>query len=514
MKVFLLYLSHYEDREDYYISLLPHGLTSLASFLEKESYDVTLANFSFQGYKEAFNYIKKNNFDVVGISLFSFNRVDSLKLVSLINEFLPQTKVILGGPHATFLSDEILKRYDVDCIIQGEGESAMVLALDSLKRNEKIEKINFGQRVQDLDIIPFPSKFSGKMVGINQNEQYKYIITTRGCPSSCSYCSSPAFWKRNVTFRSAKNIVEEIKYVYENFGIIYFSIRDDNFTLKKNRVLEFCKLLIEENLNIMWNCQARVDTITEEMLAFMKKAGLEHIQYGVESGSEKILKEYSKSLNLEKIYKAAEFTRKVGVYLSIYLMVGMEGETEDDIQKTVIALNKILPSDAIVSPVAYFPGTDMYKDKIKSGDIKDEIWFDNLDSGIYLRKDKSVKKWLNRIMDEFSSLRKKSWYSPKDFKNHKEYIGDCWVTDLLEIDWYLHNSQFLKAEKLINLAINKYSNNLWFYLRAGKLGFYLENYDLAYKGFKKVTEIVPKYYGSWLKLAILELEVGNLIDAS
>ena len=516
MKIVLLYLCHYEDKEDYYISLVPHGLGSLAAYLEREGYDVALANFSAFGYKKAFEYINKNKPEIVGISLFSFNRVDSLKLVDLINDNLPKTKTILGGPHATFLSQEIIKRYNVDFIVAGEGEGAFLELLKSFDLNKKIlksEKVISGERIKELDLLPLPSTFSGETIGVNPNEQYKYIITTRGCPSNCSYCSSPAFWKRNVTFRSAENIIEEVKFIHNKFGIIYFSIRDDNFTLNKNRVLEFCRLLQQNNLNIMWNCQARVDTIDEEMLIEMKRSGLEHIQYGVESGSERILNEYSKSLKLEKIYKAAEFTRKVGVYLSIYLMVGMTGETDEDIDKTIVALNKILPSDVIVSPVAYFPGTDMYERKIESGDVEGLIWFENQDSGIFLRKDKSVKKWVNRIMNEFESLRKRSWYKPQDFKKQKEYIGETWVTNILEIDWYLHNGQFAVAKKLVNASIKKYPKNFWFHLRLGKLGFYLEDYGVAHSGFSMVTKIVPRYYGAWLKLSILEFEMNNKAKA-
>ena len=217
---------------------------------------------------------------------------------------------------------------------------------------------------------------------MNPNEQYKFIITSRGCPSSCTYCSSPNFWQKKVTYRSAENIIEELVYIRKRFGIIYFSIRDDNFTLNKKRVLEFCSLLSKSNLYMMWNCQARVDTIDEEMLIAMKRCGLEHIQFGVESGSEKILQLYDKHITVNKIKSAAAITRKVGIYLSYYLMTGMTGETPEDIEETRKLISETKPHDVIISPVAYYPGTEIYTNSIKNGKVKDNIWFDTELNGI------------------------------------------------------------------------------------------------------------------------------------
>ena len=336
MKVLLAYLCHYQDRRDYFLSLMPVGLVSIAACLEKDGHDVTLANFSATGIRKALKQIVDIKPRVIGLSLFTHNRVDTLKLVQEIRKALPAAVIMLGGPHATFLAGEIIRRYpEVDYIIQGEGEGPFAKLLKKIAAGKKpAGKIISSETVDSLDDLPAPGQFSGKLIGVNPDDQYQFIITSRGCPHECVFCSSPAFWQRTVRYRSPGSIFREIQYLYNKYGIQYFSIRDDNFTMNKKRVLEFCRQLRESGMYIMWNCQARVDTIDEEMLIAMKQAGLEHIQYGVESGSAKILKHYDKHITLEHIEHAAAITRRVGVYLSIYLMAGAEGETQDERDRT------------------------------------------------------------------------------------------------------------------------------------------------------------------------------------
>ncbi len=233
--------------------------------------------------------------------------------------------------------------------MKGEGEAALAELLGNLGQHPR-RSVIAKERIADLDSLPIPAMFSGKTIGVDPHEQFRYIITTRGCPAKCRYCSSPHFWKRKVTYRSPAHIVAELKTIQEKYGIIYFSIRDDNFTLHKGRVLEFCRLLSASGIYMMWNCQARVDTVDLEMLIAMKRCGLEHIQFGVESGSEKMLRLYDKATSLEKIQRASEATRRAGITLSFYLMAGMESEEDADIDDTIALLRSALPHDVIVSP--------------------------------------------------------------------------------------------------------------------------------------------------------------------
>jgi radical SAM superfamily enzyme YgiQ (UPF0313 family) len=515
VKVLLCYLCDWKDRRDYYMSLMPYGLISIAAFLEKRGHDVTLANFSRTGFRRAAESAARDAYDVIGLSLFSFNRTDSLAFIRALRPMAPSAKIVLGGPHATFLSDELLRRYpEIDCLITGEGEEAFYEYVESSGRGESPGPVIHGRRISDLDSLPMASGFGGRLEGINVNEQHKILITTRGCPGDCSYCSSPFFWSRRVSFRSARSIVDEMESIHRRYGIIYFSIRDDNFTLKKSRVLEVASLLRERNLYFMWNCQARVDTIDRDMLIAMKRSGLEHIQYGVESGSPRVLERYSKSITPEKIMAAAATTRETGVYLSIYLMNGMEGETMEDVRKTISLVKKILPGDGMVSPVAYYPGTRLYEEMKAAGRVNDDVWFTSGDNGIFLRSDEKAAQGMAMILEELEALRKRSWYREEDFRNHRSVAGeDCWVTDILEGDWHRHGGRLDRALGCYGRVLELHPRNVWGYLRMGKTCMEKGDPEEALKFYGVARDIAPEFYGVYLKRAEILLGMGRRSEA-
>ncbi|HQO04034.1 MAG TPA: radical SAM protein [Spirochaetota bacterium] len=516
MKVLLTYLCNYEDRMDYHMSLMPVGVAAIGAFLEQKGHRVTIANFSKTGHRQAVKKIGDMAPDIAGISVFTHNRRESLKLVRALKKAHPRILVVIGGPHATFLADEILRRYpEIDYIIQGEGEEAFLRIINALEHDTPLlSKIVPQTPVGSLDTLPAPSGFSGPMIDVNINEEFKYIITSRGCPHHCSFCCSPQFWQRKVRFRSPDRIMKEVESLYRKHGIIYFSIRDDNFTLKKERVLEFSRLLQKSGVYMMWNCQSRVDTIDGEMVREMKRAGLEHIQFGVESGSERILAKYDKSITVEQIKKAAEVTRKAGAYLSIYLMTGMEGETAADTKKTISLIKSILPGDGIVSPVALYPGTKLYEDEKKKGNVRDDIWFRNQDPGIFLRGDSEVPRFMHDLLHQLRLIRERSWYREEDFRKHRAFMGkDCWVTGILEGDYYLDEEEYERAETSYLSVISMYPDNPWGHLRLGKLRFRNSNFPGSVESYTTVTTLVPAYYGGWLKLAESHIAAGDRTSA-
>ncbi len=512
MKIILIYLCHYQDRQDYHISLMPVGLISIAAYLEKEGHEVILANYSQKGYRRALKEIHALKPDVAGVSLFTHNRVDTLKLVQGIRKSVPSCRIVVGGPHATFLTDELLKRYrEIDFIIRGEGELAFAQILDRIRlKRSPAAKVIEPIVAESLDTLPSPVSFSGQMIDIDPNEQFKNVVTTRGCPYHCTFCCSPVFWNNKVRFIKPSKIVDDIRRLHRERGIIYFSIRDDNFTLKKQHVLDFSRRLRDSGMYLMWNCQARVDTADEEMLSAMKLAGMEMIQFGVETGSEKILHLYDKKITVEGIKKAAAAARKVGLYLSVYLMTGMAGETRTDVKKTIALIRQILPGDGIVSPVALYPGTRLYEESRQRGGISNAAWFARKDSGIYLRDEEQVVGWMGEILTELSVIREKSWYRARDFRQHRKVMGPgCWVTDILEGDYYLDEELYDDAERCYSSVVAAHPENCWGFLRMGKLKFRTGDFTEAEEFFREVTRRVPAYYGGWLKLAESQVALNN-----
>lgn len=510
MKVACAYLCDYGDRNDYFMSLMPWGLCSIAACLEREHHAVILANLSQHGAIKGAEILLAEKPDVVAVSIFSFNRTDSFRLIRELKRRKGNLTIIVGGQHPTFLHEQILSEYpEIDHIVKGEGESAAVELLGDLKSYEGCRMIAKG-RIADLDSLPIPAMFSGKMIGVNPYEQFRYIITARGCPSKCRYCSSPHFWGRKVTYRSPANIVAELEYIREKCGIIYFSIRDDNFTIDKKRVLEFCRLLSESGTYMMWNCQARVDTVDLEMLVAMKRCGLEHIQFGVESGSEKMLGLYDKATSLEQIRRASEAARKAGVYLSFYLMAGMEGEEDADVDRTVSLMRSTLPHDAIVSPVAYYPGTGIYERAKKAGRIDDAVWNQRKDSGLYVMDRKKTRGWIKRLLKESGVVSRRAAYGTADFAAHRKTAGeDCWTTDLLEGDSCLESGEIARAVALYKKVISRHPENIWGYLKLAEALSGISASE-AIETLKKAAGKVPSHHGTWLRLAQLECEYGNI----
>jgi len=275
-------------------------------------------------------------------------------------------------------------------------------------------------------------------------------------------------------------------------------------------VIEFCKILRRRKIYIMWNCQSRVDTVDEEMLIEMKLSGLEQIQYGVESGSKRILDMYNKGITIEQIKNAASLARRVGLYLSIYLMSGMTDEKIIDTKKTISLIRNILPGDGIVSPVAFYPGTMLYEEHKCSGHIDDSIWFTNTDSGIYLRSDGEVREWIGMLLTELGKIRERSWYREKDFKLHHQVMGQgSWVTDILEGDYYKDEEHPVRAEQCYRRVITAFSDNPWGYLRMGKLKFGHGDFESALENYQMVVRLIPGYYGGFLKSAECELALNN-----
>jgi len=512
MKTALVYLCEPGERGDYFISSLPVGLASIAAYLESRGRDVALLNYSALGYRRALEHLLKLRPGLVGVSLYTHNRAESLRFIRALRKRLPRAVIVAGGPHAGLLAEPLLKKArEIDYIIRGEGETALDMIIGSLEKNSRpAGPVIDTPPIADLDSLPFPGAYGGPAYGMDPNEQFKVIITSRGCPYSCAFCCSPSLWGRRVRFRSAENIADEMAYLRKKYGILYFSIRDDNLTLKKSRVMRLCRVLIERRLFVMWNCQSRVDTVDEEMLAEIKRAGCEQVQFGVETGSPRVLSLYDKKAGVEDIKNASRMARRVGLYLFFYLMAGMEGETESDIKKTVSLIRQALPGDGVVSPVALYPGSGIFESLKSKGALDDRIWFENRDSGVFLRRDPAVGEWVARLVNELGMIREWSWYRAKDFAQHRAVTGaDCWVTDILEGDYYLDGENHGGAERCYERVTGNFPDNPWGHLRMGKSRFYAADYPSAVEHYRRVTELVPSYYGGRLKLAESLLGVGD-----
>jgi len=503
MKIVLAYISGEPDRQDPYITLLPTGLCSLHACLRKAGFDSVLANFS--GWSEADIRRQLSNLkpDLAGISQWTHNRQAALELAALVRSELPDCTVVMGGAHATFCYAQILHGGSpVDCVVLGEGEETLLEIVRCRSEDrpwrdvQGIACLSDGEIVvtppraplNNLDNLPMAAGFLEQSVGVDIQLQSEFILTSRGCPSACHFCSSPEFWQRKVRFRSPDRIVEEMMFIRDKYGLIYFSLRDDTFTADRARTIEFCRLLVERRSHLLWNCQSRVTALDEELLVWMKRAGCECIQLGVESGSPRILSRLGKTITPAQVEHAAGLIRQVGINLSIYLISDVPGETEDDMRQTLELIKRIRPDDGYVSPLAYFPGTRMFAEAVAAGQIDRSVFEQDDQAAVYAVGEPGPNA--RRILQSLGRA------APRDalrFKRQKELLGYCYVTNVLAGEFYRQRGDQTLAEREFREITEREPDNPWGWFLLGDLYTEMGEKKLALDCYQAVCRIVPQH---------------------
>lgn len=372
-----------------FTTLLPIGLCSLHALLRSLGVDVTLANLSNSSEQDYTALLQHAKPDLIGFSHWTHNRHSSYRYARFSKTILPDSTIMLGGGHATHQAELILQRHpEIDLIITGEAEQTLQELVHALQARTSLETIpglvlrHKGevmrtlprQPLQSLDELPFPATYLHEAINVDLALQPEFISTSRGCPAACSFCASPAFWGRRVRYRSASSVVDEMRFIRDRFGLIYLSLRDDTFTADRRRTVELCRTMIESRLNIFWNCQSRVEAIDSATLEWMRRAGCECIQLGVESGSERMLQLLGKRIRPDQVIHAAELIHRAGIHLSIYLISGIPEETEADRHKTISLVSTIMPDDLQIAPLAYYPGTALFDQAASNGLVRADLF--------------------------------------------------------------------------------------------------------------------------------------------
>jgi radical SAM superfamily enzyme YgiQ (UPF0313 family) len=371
----------------------PLGILYLAAYLkEKTDNEVGVLDTQVEelDYTQIRRRVKAANPDLVGMNVMSFTLIDALNVAKIVKEVNPEIKVVLGGPHANIYPKETANLDNVDYVVLGEGEEILpklVRNIDNKKNLKKIKGIVFKEkkkivvtgippRIEELDRLPFPSRYMTPYKKYSsllaKRSPITTMITSRGCPYNCLFCDRQPMGKIFRT-RSAQNVVDEFEECTE-MGIHEFILHDDTFTVGKKRVIEICKEVIRRRLDIGFDIRARVNTVDYEMLKMLKKAGCERIHYGVESGNQYILNVLRKGITIEQIRDAFRITKKVGIDTFAFFMIGSPEERRENIMET-IGFAKQLNSDYVhFSITTPFPATDLYKIGLEKGILKEDYW--------------------------------------------------------------------------------------------------------------------------------------------
>ncbi len=399
----------------------PLGLLYVAAVLEKNNIPVRVLDALVEeiDMQETQRRIEAFRPDLVGIAISSATIKQDLEVARMCKKL--GAKVLLGGAHMTSYPNELLSYEEVDFGIMGEGETPFLKLAEALRDNTSFEKIDgmvFKKEGKviinkpwiepDLNALPFPARHLvpwEKYSIIIADHPMATISTGRGCPYRCGFCYKQPSDMR-YRFRSAQNIMEEVKQVYNRYKVKEICFVDDTFTVEKKHVLELCDMFIKEELHkkIKWQTTTRVDCVDYELLKRMKEAGCRQLRFGIESGDPETLKLMNKQISRERAKQVVKWCREIGIESFAYFQIGYAHETEESIQRTIdfsIELDLDLLMYNVATPL---PQTPLYMLAMQEGIIKGDYWREYT---LGKRQDripffvKDADKWVSRAYKRF-----------------------------------------------------------------------------------------------------------------
>ncbi|NWG05238.1 MAG: radical SAM protein [Chloroflexi bacterium] len=343
----------------------PLGLLYLATWLNRHGHEARVLDISSVP-PHCWEQIIPQA-DVYGFSTYSTSFHRTLDILTLVKRINPSAVTVAGGPHATALPEGVKKHFDY--VVMGEGEQAMLHLMESLEKGEEPPPILHGELVPNLDDIPFPDYSLVDVESYHRvvdGSSSLSVLSSRGCPYRCVFCNSIVLGRTGrMRFRSAENVWEEIHRLKTDLGVTSFRFQDDNFTLNRPRLREMTRLFEREE--IRYRCFGRVDRCSREVTDLLFRGGCRHIAFGIESGSDAILRGMQKDQTTDDIRRGIFNAKASGLAVRVYLMVGFPGETWETVQSTVDLMLECLPDEFSVYPLIPYPGTPIYQQPEKFG---------------------------------------------------------------------------------------------------------------------------------------------------
>ncbi|UCG92199.1 MAG: cobalamin-dependent protein [candidate division WOR-3 bacterium] len=365
----------------------PLGLAHIAVNLERHGFSVKIVDLEVED-QGLYYWLSLYQPRFVGISGTSHTRFESFRLAMEAKNFNKEIVTIYGGVHATFTARDTLKNIkEIDFVVRGEGEKTTVELLNCFRDSKKIENVRGisyrdnsevienqpTERIKSLDSLGMPAyhllnmtKYYVPMEFVSKNGIS--LITSRGCLYKCSFCSASRMFNYEVTTRSAKNVVDEIEFLFKNYGFQGIKVFDSTLTIKRQHIDSLCDEIVRRDLDFPWECEIKVGTVDRKLLEKMKHAGCYYVNFGIESASQKVLNLMRKGMAIEQAEKLLELCNGVGMKTKVFFSFGHIGETMDDVEETFAFIDKHqhqITAVASGAGVRIYPGTylEMYARK-------------------------------------------------------------------------------------------------------------------------------------------------------
>jgi len=379
------------------------GVAYIAAYLRERGIDVdildaTALEVSYEGVVE---YVSYHNFDFVGVTSIAATHQSALRHLREIKEAHPDIVTIIGGPHATALDKELVREQGfVDYLVRGEGEITAYELVDTVWKGGDVSEVKGvtyrkdGEVVstpprpviKDLDILPYPAldlmplhEYYFEMRGLaTKKDLILPFCAGRGCYSDCGFCASKMMWG-GPRLRSVDKVIEELVWMRDKYDMKVLFSYDDILSSNRKWLIEFCRKFVDAGLNdIRWSCDARADTLSDEMLTWLKKANCAYVLLGLEFGTQRLLDFSNKKLNLSKVKEAVKMIRRHGINSCGSFIIGYPTETREEILQTG-KFGRSLNLDAVLTNLAVpYPGTQMYdycvEHDLLLGNLSDEAF--------------------------------------------------------------------------------------------------------------------------------------------
>lgn len=383
----------------------PLGLLSIAAYAEREGFNVRILDLHVErwGIEEFRTWLRTVLPRCVGLTMMTATSIAANRVAVVVKEVHPDCLVIAGGVHAEAMPTECLKNPAIDLVVRGDGEITLTRILRG-EPWETIKGLSFrrpqpgggflavhnppAEVIEDLDTLPMPAYHLVPMhryfpsLGAYKRLPAINMLMTRGCPGKCTFCNSA---ETKLRTRSAARVVEEIEHLRRTYGIREIQFYDDTFTVFKQNVSAFCRLMREKKLGVSWTAFVRTDCFAEDLAREMKEAGCHQVMFGVESGDDEILRNIRKPIDRRKTEWAVKVAKRLGLEVRATFMLGNPGETVDTMRRTIDYAVELDPDLAIFNITTPYPGTQMFEWAKRNGLLLTEDWGDYELSGAIMR---------------------------------------------------------------------------------------------------------------------------------
>jgi anaerobic magnesium-protoporphyrin IX monomethyl ester cyclase len=427
----------------------PLGLAYLAAYLRRAGHNCRILDGAAEPQPVAAIAELASRFDLAGITIVSAYALPAIELLQAIKHRCPKLPVVVGGPHVTALPESLLS-CGADYAVVGEGEATLLELVETLAAGGKEDRMMriaglvsrqdgkavFGgtrPRLAPLDCVPLPARdllpmhrYRSSIARASAQPSHS-LLTSRGCPGVCSFCSKLTFGTQ-VRYFSAERILEEFFLLRDRYGARDIAVWDDNFVSNEAVVLSVCDKLRSGNLGISWSVEARVDGVSRPILEELKRAGCTYIAYGIESGSQRVLDHINKKITLERIRETVRQTKEAGLAIRAYFIIGFPEETLAEMEETVrfaLELDVEVASFTLWIPL---PGTVEYNRARESGRFDPEYFlkrvtpeFNFPDAPIYV----PVNMTARQLMDMHRRAYNRYYFRPKMLWRKLSGIRSC-----------------------------------------------------------------------------------------